>query len=135
MFDTKFCIAVRDDLAQWQKLNVTAFLCGGLTGAHGEVVGEPYRDGSGEIYAPLVRQPILIFKASREELTRTLARALSRNVRAAIYTEELFATGNDADNRAEVVGVPTDELNLVGLGLFAERKPIDKITKGLKLHD
>ncbi|TIU69464.1 MAG: DUF2000 family protein, partial [Mesorhizobium sp.] len=26
MFDTKFAIVLRDDLAVWQKLNVTAFL-------------------------------------------------------------------------------------------------------------
>jgi len=30
--------------------------------------------------------------------------------------------------------VATDALDLVGLGLHGERKEIDKITKGLKLH-
>ena len=33
MFDTKIAIVVRDDLATWQKLNVTAFLMSGITGA------------------------------------------------------------------------------------------------------
>ena len=32
-FDTKIAIVVRDDLATWQKLNVTAFLTSGVTGA------------------------------------------------------------------------------------------------------
>ena len=47
---------------------------------------------------------------------------------------ELFATGNDVDNRAAVAGVPTDALDLVGLGLHAERKEVDKVIKGLALH-
>jgi hypothetical protein len=29
-FDTKIAIVVREDLAAWQKLNVAAFLSGGL---------------------------------------------------------------------------------------------------------
>jgi hypothetical protein len=34
MFETKIAIIVRDDLAVWQKLNVTAFLTSGIAGAH-----------------------------------------------------------------------------------------------------
>jgi hypothetical protein len=32
MFDTKVAIVVRDDLQNWQKLNVTAFLMSGIVG-------------------------------------------------------------------------------------------------------
>ena len=63
-----------------------------------------------------------------------LQRAQQRGVRPHLYTKELFVTGNDVDNRAAVAAVTTDALDLVGLGLHAERKEIDKITKGLKLH-
>jgi hypothetical protein len=37
-FDTKIAIVVREDLAPWQKLNVTAFLSGGLAGSYPEIV-------------------------------------------------------------------------------------------------
>ena len=30
MFDTKIAIVIRDDLAPWQELNVTAFLTSGI---------------------------------------------------------------------------------------------------------
>ncbi|MBV9078958.1 MAG: DUF2000 family protein [Methylobacteriaceae bacterium] len=133
-YDTKVAIMVREDLAPWQKLNVTAFLAGGLVGSHPELPGEPYQDGSGRFYGPLVRQPILIFAASGEELARTLGRARERNLRASIYTHDLFATGNDADNRAAVARVPTDALDLVGLALHADRREVDKVTKGLRFH-
>lgn len=133
-FDTKIAIVVREDLAAWQKLNVASFLAGGLAGAEPVLAGEPYVDGSGRIYGPLVRQPILIFAASAEALTRTLRRALDRNLRPSIYTQALFATGNDVANRAAVAEVPTEALDLVGLALHAERKEVDKVTKGLVLH-
>lgn len=133
-FDTKIAIVVRADLAVWQKLNVTAFLAGGLVGAYPELPGEAYVDASGQRYGPLIRQPIMIYAATAEELTRSLGRTLSRNLSPSIYTYELFATGHDAANRAAVAAVPTDQLDLVGLGLHADRKAVDKVTKGLKLH-
>lgn len=133
-YDTKIAIVVRDDLATWQKLNVASFLAGGLVGASPELAGEPYQDASARFYGPLIRQPVLIFAAGAAELTNVLQRAQQRGVRPHLYTKELFVTGNDVDNRAAVAAVTTDALDLVGLGLHAERKEIDKIIKGLKLH-
>jgi len=133
-YGTKIALVVRDDLATWQKLNVASFLAGGLVGASPELAGEPYQDASGRFYGPLIRQPVLIFAASAAELTNVLQRAQQRGVRPHLYTTELFATGNDVDNRAAVAAVTTGALDLVGLGLHAERKEIDKIIKGLKLH-
>ena len=133
-YDTKIAIVVRDELATWQKLNVASFLSGGLVGTSPELAGEAYRDASDRFYGPLIRQPVLVFAASAAELTSALQRAQQRGVRPHLYTKELFATGNDVDNRAAVAAVATDALDLVGIGLHAERKEIDKIIKGLKLH-
>jgi hypothetical protein len=134
-FHTKIAVVVRGDLAPWQKLNVACFLAGGLVGMHPELSGEPYVDASGQQYGKLVRQPILLFAASGNELTQVLRRSLERSLRPSIYTAELFATGNDVDNRAAVAIVPTDKLDLVGLGLYAERREVDKVTRGLSLHE
>jgi len=133
-FSTKIAIVVRDDLAPWQKLNVACFLSGGLVGSYPELAGERYRDASGRAYGPLVRQPILVFAARGEALTRTLRRCLERGLAVSIYTRELFATGNDVANRAAVAAVATESLDLVGLALHADRKDVDKVTKGLTLH-
>jgi hypothetical protein len=133
-FNTKLAIVVRGDLALWQKLNVACFLSGGLVGSYPQLAGERYVDASGQVYGRLVRQPILVFTASSEELRGTLRRALERGLTPSLYTSELFATGNDADNRAAVARVPTGALDLVGIGLHADRKDIDKVTKDLALH-
>src|ERR1700716_514067 len=63
-----------------------------------------------------------------------LERALARNVKPAVYTEDMFKTTHDAANREVVKAVIRAELNLVGLAMRAERKVIDKIVDGLKFH-
>ena len=133
-FDTKIAVVVRSDLEVWQKLNVASFLCGGIAAAFRECVGEPYEDGSGTRYLPLIGQPILIYGADRSALSRALERALARNVQPALYTEDMFKTTHDAANRAAVRAVGRADLNLVGLAMRAERKVIDKIVDGLKFH-
>jgi hypothetical protein len=133
-FDTKIAIAVHQDLAVWQKLNVTAFLTSAVTGADPALIGAPYRDASGNLYLAMARQPILVFAGDSATLAAAHRRALERNERIAIYTRDLFATGHDEANRAAVAAVAGDALDLVGLALHAERKIADKIMKGLILH-
>ncbi len=77
---------------------------------------------------------MLCYAADAGALTRTHARALSRAVPTALYTADMFATGNDDDNRAAVRSVAAEDLDLVGLAVHGPRGIIDKITKGLKLH-
>ena len=59
-FDTEIAIAVRADLAAWQKLNVTAFLASGVAAGLDGLAGKPYEDGSGHRYLPMFRQPVLV---------------------------------------------------------------------------
>ena len=133
-FDTKIAIVVRTDLEAWQKLNVASFLAGGIAAAFPECIGAPYEDGSATQYLSLIGQPILIYGAVRPALSRALERALARNVRPAVYTEEMFKTAHDEANRAVVKAVARTELNLVGIAVRAERKVLDKIVDGLKFH-
>jgi hypothetical protein len=133
-FSTKVAIVVRDELADWQKLNVTAFLASGLAHAGPEIMGRPYEDGSGNTYLSMLREPVLVYAADAAGLTRTHERALRRGLPIALYTEELFATGNDDDNRAAVKAVTVDKLALVGLGVYGPRNEVDKVLKGLSLH-
>jgi hypothetical protein len=133
-FDTKIAVAVRDDLAVWQRLNVTAFLASAVAGGVPEVMGAPYVDGSDHTYLPMFRQPVLVFAGDAAALTQIRVRAVSRELPVAIYTEELFKTGNDDDNRAAVRAVAADDLVLAGLAVYGPRNLIDKIFKGLALH-
>lgn len=134
VFDTKIAVVLREDLPVWQKLNVAAFTVSGIAGTRPELVGEPYEDGSGNRYLPMFKQPVLIFSADGEAIRRVYQRARERNIAFSIFTEDLFATGNDIDNRAAVKAVPAESLRLVGLALRDDKKTIDKILKGVSLH-
>ncbi len=133
-FDTKIAIVIRSDLEAWQKLNVAAFLASGIAAAYPNCIGAPYEDGSGTQYHAIVGQPILVYWADKAALTRALDRALSRGVKPAVYTEDMFRTTHDAANREVVKAVARSDLNLVGLAFRADRKMIDKVVDGLKLH-
>jgi hypothetical protein len=133
-FDTKIAVVLRDDLAVWQKTNVTAFLVSGIAGTVRGVVGEPYRDASGNEYLPMFVQPVLVYEADGQALRRAYERALSRGVTPAIYTNELFSTHHDAANRAVVRAVSAEDLDLAGIAFRAERKTVDKIVDRLRLH-
>src|SRR5579862_4652287 len=116
-FATKVAIVLRNDLLPWQKLNVAAFMASGIIGSVEGIIGQPYEDAHGTEYLALCRQPITILEGDGPTLSSALRRAMDRNLRVAVYTEEMFATANDDDNRAAVRAVPRDQLNLVGIGL------------------
>ena len=63
-----------------------------------------------------------------------LGLAVARGLPMSIFTADLFATGNDEDNRAAVRAVPRDQLDLVGLAVHGPRNAIDKIVKGARMH-
>jgi hypothetical protein len=132
--DTKIAVVLRDDLAGWQKTNVTAFLVSGIAATVPGVVGEPYRDASGNEYLPMLIQPVLAYEADGAALRRAYERALSRGVTPAIYTNELFATDHDEANRAAVAPVEAQDLDLVGIAFRAERKTVDKIVDRLRFQ-
>ncbi len=132
LYDTKTALVILDDLLPWQKVNIAAFLAGGLAGCHGGIIGEPYRDAGGQVYLPLIREPIFIYGADGAGLRRTHGRGLSRGLDLALYIREMFSTTHDAANRAAVASLAGEALDLVGIGLHGERKIIDKVTNGLK---
>ncbi|MER7698390.1 DUF2000 domain-containing protein [Streptomyces sp. NPDC096095] len=133
-FDTKVAVLLRDDLETWQRLNVTAFLVSGLGTAVPDVIGEPYEDADSTAYLPMIRQPVLVFEGARETMTAAHARALSRALPTAVFTADLFGTGNDRDNRAAVRAVGRDALDLVGLAVYGPRNAVDKVLKGARMH-
>jgi hypothetical protein len=133
-FDTKIAVLLRDDLAGWQRLNVTAFLVSGIAATSPELVGEPYADADGTPYLPMFRQPVLVFEGSKEFISSAHDRILGRQLPHSIFTADLFATGNDRDNRAAVRAVAQDKLDLVGLALHGPKNAVDKILKGARMH-
>jgi len=134
MFDTKVAILVLEDLAVWQKLNITAFLATGIAGAAPEAMGEPYEDASGRQHARLLGQPMLVFAAQPNDLQRAFRIGIERDLTRSVYVRAMFSTGHDASNREVFKAEPADAPDLVGIALRGPKKDVDKAIKGAKLH-
>jgi len=131
MFDTKAAVLLRDDLAGWQALNVTAFLVSGLPET---LRGEPYVDADDQHYLAMFGQPVVVLQGDKDLVKKAHERALTRNQPMTIFTADLFATGNDEDNRAAVRKVHTQDLDLVGVAVHGQKNAVDKIFKGARMH-
>jgi hypothetical protein len=79
-------------------------------------------------------QPVILLTAQPTVLRNARNRARERSVDTAVYIEEMFATGHDAANRAVFREHGPDEENVVGIALRAEKRVVDRITKGAKMH-
>ena len=134
MFDTKIAIVLRNDLAPWQELNVTAFLTSGIVAQYPTIIGEPYRDAAGNVYNRLSVQPMVVLSAGQDDLRTIHRRSLERAVTTSLYVEEMFATGHDVANREVFGRFSPDEAKVVGIAMRADKKIVDKITKGARLH-
>jgi hypothetical protein len=133
-FDTKVAVVVRDDLAAWQRLNVCAFLISGVVAAHDGAIGADYLDADGNTYLPLLVQPVLVFESTGAKLRTARERAARRGIPIALYTGEMFLTGNDEDNRGAVRRVSAGDLDIVGIALRAPHRDADAILRGLSRH-
>jgi hypothetical protein len=77
---------------------------------------------------------MVVLAADAETLSGIHRRALERGVKTSAYIEEMFATGHDAANRAVFAEYGPEDAKIVGLALRAEKKIVDKITKGARMH-
>ncbi len=131
-FETKIAVLLREDLQVWQRLNVCAFLDERRRGGQSGDDRRALR-GRGRHRVPVDVPAAGGGAGGRQGDCCALAhgRALDRALSLAVYTEDLFLTGNDRDNRAAVRAVPRESLNLVGASRAdGKRNAVDKVMKG-----
>lgn len=72
--------------------------------------------------------------ADAETIKAIYCRAMQRGARLSLYIEDMFSTGHDAANRAAVKTREPASMNIAGFALREEKKLVDKITKGARMH-
>jgi hypothetical protein len=135
MYENKIAVVILSSLAQWQKLNVTAFLASSVAIAFPETHGKPLISASGTQYLPFLKHPILVYGAETDEqIKRAFNRATERGLHIGVYTKGLFATKNEEENLVEIAGKEDSELDLAGIIIYGENKQVDKAIDKLKFH-
>lgn len=77
---------------------------------------------------------MIVLTADQATLSAIHRRSLEREVKSCLYIEEMFSTGYDQANRAVFARFAPDDARVVGIALHAEKKIVDKITKGARMH-
>jgi len=77
---------------------------------------------------------MIVLSADHELIKTIYRRAMERGARLSLYIEDMFATGHDAANRATVRQHRPETMNVVGLALREDKKVVDKITEGARMH-
>ncbi|WP_422359455.1 DUF2000 family protein [Reichenbachiella sp.] len=134
-FENKIAIIVKNDLLNWQKLNVASFLASSVAINFPETHGKPFINASQSEYLPFIKQPILIYKADDQpQMDRVFSRAKERNLSIGIYPYSLFSTKNEEQNHLEMSKLTDDCSSLVGIVIYGENKKVNKALDGLMFH-
>ena len=83
-----------------------------MAGHRPDLLGEAYADGDGTAYLSTFGIPIMMYAAPGPLLGAIRVRAVGRGLGTAVFTDEMFSTGNDVDNRAVVAAVAGADLVL-----------------------
>ena len=106
----------------------------GITGTNPGIVGKTYQDRSRKRHLAMSVQPVILLAGTANVLTNIRNHANDRGVDTVAYIEEMLSTGHDDANRAVFALHGATDAKTVGIALRADKKIVDKITKGARMH-
>ncbi|CAM1344946.1 DUF2000 family protein [Tenacibaculum amylolyticum] len=135
-YDNKIAMVIKNNLMDWQKLNVASFLASSVAIQFPETHGKPFINASKSEYLPFIKHPVLVYKADDQaQINRAFLRAKERELHLGIYTNALFSTKNEDENHIEISKFTDETQELVGIIMYGENKKVNKALNGLKFHE
>lgn len=135
IYENKIAIVIRDNLKDWQKLNVVGFLASSVAIKFPETHGREFVNAVNCTYLPFIKNPMMIYAAdSQQAINRAFKRAKERELSIGIYTSGLFATKCEEENLVEIAKYDDTNQDLVGIVIYGENRKVNKATDALKLH-
>jgi len=135
IYENRIAIVIKNDLKDWQKLNVVSFLASSIAIQFPETHGRAFVNASNTTYLPFLKQPIMIYAADTDEgIKRAFNRAKDRELSIGIYTESLFSTKCEEENHVEIAKCTDEDQVLVGIVIYGESRKVSKALDGLKFH-
>ncbi|MBP2831081.1 DUF2000 domain-containing protein [Aquimarina sp. U1-2] len=135
-FQNKIAIVIKNDLLDWQKLNVASFLASSVAIKFPETHGKSFINASNSEFLPFIKQPITIYKADDQpQIQRAFNRARQRELNIGVYTNRFFGTKNEDENHIEIGKTSDENQELVGIIIYGENMKVNKALNGLKYHN
>ncbi len=134
-FENKIAIIIKNELLNWQKLNIASFLASSVAIKFPKTHGKSFINALKSEYLPFIKQPILIYQADDQaQIDRAFTRARQRELHLGVYTNSLFSTKNEEENHIEKGKLTDENQTLIGIIIYGENKKVNKALNGLKFH-
>lgn len=134
-FSKKMTIVLREDLASWQLANTIGHISAYL----GNKMSEPFDTGEyfvskDEINFPRNSQfAVVALKATKEELKNLAANLHGTKLSWIVYVQEMIDMIDDEELGTALSMIQSEEMNILGIGLFGPKDKLKELTGKFKL--
>lgn len=135
-FKHRVSIVVDKSLPAWQVLNTAAHIAAYFGNRMGEQfgTGESFRTKGNVQYPRNSQYPIIILSASSEQMP-VLANAVrkAKDIQGMYFIREMIETTNDDEIVQRLAAKSSNDVEILGVGIFGENQRVKDLTKGFRL--
>ena len=134
-FSKKMTIAVREDMASWQLTNTVGHIAAYLGNKMKEPfdTGEYFASKDGVNFPRNSQFAIVVLRASKEELKSLAAKLPGANLSWIVYVQEMIDMIDDEELGKALSAVESENMDILGIGLFGGKEELKSLTGSLKL--
>ena len=134
-FSKKMTIVLREDVASWKLTNTIGHIAAYL----GNKMSEPF--DTGEYFAskdginfPRNSQfPIITLRATKDELKSLANKLRNSNLSRIVYVQEMIDMVDDEELAKALSSIMSEEMNILGIGVFGPQEELKLLTGTLRL--
>lgn len=134
-FSKKMSIVLREDVASWQLTNTIGHIAAYL----GNKMSEPFDTGEYFASKDKVNFPrnsqfaIVALRATKDELKSLAAKLRDSDLSWIAYVQEMIDMINDEELAKALNSVNSEEMNILGIGIFGSKDKLKELTGSLRL--
>ena len=134
-FSKKISIVVREDVASWQLTNTVGHIAAYL----GNKMSEPFDTGKyfiskDNMNFPRNSQfPIITLKATSDQIKELSKKLQNSNFLFISYVQEMIDMIDDEELAKAFSNKTSDDMDILGVGIFGQNEELKALTNGLKL--
>lgn len=134
-FSKKMTIVLREDIASWQLTNTIGHIAAYL----GNKMSDPFDTGEyfvskDDVNFPRNSQfPIVTLRATKDELKDLAVKLRDTNLSWIVYVQEMVDMIDDDELAKALRTVPSEEMDILGIGIFGPQDELKELTNKLQL--